>query len=401
MYYTVSDFYNNFKSKVTLLAGKGGLSRQVSCAGILDYELDPTLKNKYFHSNFHENQFVLTTFLYAKDNAFLIGDAVKHLAAKGASGLAIKNVFHLHIHDSVLRYADSKNFPIFIIESDTVYFEDVIFKINSQANQYQSLDFFRRELDVLLSNELSEEQITANASNLNPSFEGQHFAIIASFDEFLSGQQFDEYRERYLKSSLNQVSSLFTMYRNSLLFICSKDNETPIDTRTAAENFCRQILQGDPTPAIGVSGLHYHLGDFKQTITESLHAALFAKASPGTIQYYEDLGVFKILLPFAETKEMSTFSYNIMEKLIEYDAENNGRLAETLAAFCSSGSSISAAAKALNQHENTIRYRMDKVKEATGLNYKKTAELEQLSLAYKIYHCHQLLNRKSELLNGF
>ena len=91
MDYTVSDFYHVFKEKLLLLAGEGGLPREVSSVGILDYELDPSVKDRYICDNFHHDMLVVATFLYAKKNPYLIGDAVRHLIQKGCSGLLIRN----------------------------------------------------------------------------------------------------------------------------------------------------------------------------------------------------------------------------------------------------------------------------------------------------------------------
>ena len=54
MDYTVSDFYHVFEEKFVLLAGKDGLSRNVNSVGILDYELDPSVRDRYVCDNFHE-----------------------------------------------------------------------------------------------------------------------------------------------------------------------------------------------------------------------------------------------------------------------------------------------------------------------------------------------------------
>ena len=62
MDYTVSDFYHVFKEKFLLLAGESGLSRGVNSVGILDYELDPAVKDRYICDNFHEGMIVVSTF---------------------------------------------------------------------------------------------------------------------------------------------------------------------------------------------------------------------------------------------------------------------------------------------------------------------------------------------------
>lgn len=69
---------------------------------------------------------------------------------KGTSGLVIKNVFRLSIPDSVLRFADSRNFPIFIIESREVYFE-IIYEVNRRRELVADEQYQRNQLALLLS----------------------------------------------------------------------------------------------------------------------------------------------------------------------------------------------------------------------------------------------------------
>ena len=98
MHLTVSKLINipSFAG-LKLIAGADGLSRTISKPGILDYEYDPRVTKRYIDINFHPGQFVLTTFLYAVNNEYLIFDAVKNLVSRGASGLVIKNIFSISI----------------------------------------------------------------------------------------------------------------------------------------------------------------------------------------------------------------------------------------------------------------------------------------------------------------
>ena len=97
--------FDYFKG-LRLLAGRDGLSRPVSICGMLDYELDPRLNKKFVYTNFKPYTLTLSSLFFAKDNPFQIMDAVKYLVSQEASGLIIKNVFRLPIHESILRYAD-------------------------------------------------------------------------------------------------------------------------------------------------------------------------------------------------------------------------------------------------------------------------------------------------------
>ena len=54
------------------------------------------------------------------------------------------------------------------------------------------------------------------------------------------------------------------------------------------------------------------------------------------------------------------------------------------------GMSFPEAAKDLHQHENTLRYRMDKIAQITGLDFKKASDAQQLNMAYLIDYCKEL-----------
>ncbi len=159
MYYMISDFLNTYGTNVSLVAGKGGLSRIVKDVGILDYELDVSLRNKYFHTSLFKDQLVLTTFLCAKEDISMIGEGIKHLLKQDASGLAIRNVSHLPIPESALRYADSKNFPIVMINSMDIYFEKIIYDVNRYVERMADITFMQNEINILISRKLSADEI--------------------------------------------------------------------------------------------------------------------------------------------------------------------------------------------------------------------------------------------------
>ena len=151
MLYTISNFSREYEGSVRLIAGSDGVSRAVSGVGILDYELMPGLKNKYQRANFSSDEIVLSTFLYAKDDPYLITEAVKYLVAKGTSGLIIKNVLHIPIPDQAIRYANARHYPVFLTTDDSLFFDSVIYEVKRHIEQLASIDFAQREIDALLS----------------------------------------------------------------------------------------------------------------------------------------------------------------------------------------------------------------------------------------------------------
>lgn len=387
MNYTVSDFYQTFKNGMKLIAGAGGMTRSITSAGILDYEMDLVLKDKYIHSNFQENQLVISSFLYAKDNPYLISDAVKHLVSKGTSGLVIKNVFHLPIHDSVLRYADSKNFPVFLIESQEIYVEKLIYEISRRCEFTEDVRFSQNIINQILTDDLTESEIAACARKLNPSQGEQFFTLYAETDDSLSDFSFDLLHRRFLKSSLNMPGNTLVLHDRGFFYIHSEEGIAKKCTDSLITHILRTLLEDEPCTRCGVSQCHLTPDEFKISLLESLYAAAAKHRDKTEFTRYSQLGTLQFIFPFAESREMQRYARSILEPVADYDIENNSSLLLTLQQYLQSDCEISAAADTLSQHKNTIRYRLDKIHELTGLDYKNFSQLEQLSMALKILQC--------------
>ena len=73
---------------------------------------------------------------------------------------------------------------------------------------------------------------------------------------------------------------------------------------------------------------------------------------------------------------------------------NNTNLFETLTEYILSGCNMHVTAEMVSQHENTIRYRLEKIASLTGLDFKSPPQLEELALAVKIDICSGLLGEE-------
>ena len=126
-----------------------------------------------------------------------------------------------------------------------------------------------------------------------------------------------------------------------------------------------------PDASVGVSSTHYYLGELGYSIREAMYAALISGEWGDNFVSFDDLGLLRMVFPLTGDKTMQDFSRGILSPIRDFDIENNGKLMETLAAWAGYGMSFPEAAKDLHQHENTLRYRMDKIAQITGLDFKK------------------------------
>lgn len=390
---TILDLINLKKlDGMKLVAGKNGLSRKVKDCGILDYELDSVLRDKYSYSNFHEDQFVLSSFLYAKDNGHLIGDAVKYLVEKRVCALAIKNIYKLPIHDYVLRYADSKDFPIFIIEDGRLYFENIIISVNDCVKSIANMDYGQQEIDSILNRPLNDSAIRHSILQINPSLLSKHIAVYFYLKMPLTINDYDELKDSFKNSCFNTPYASFLRYRNGFLLLYSYDYIDKNEEESLIPEIIRAIAADASKTHIGVSEVHHHIYEVKQSIRESLYSAMLQKGQHSLYMHYGSLGAYQAIFPYAQSNEMRLFSSRIMNPVIDFDAENKSQLAETLIQLIKIGGNLGRLSKELSLHENTLRNRLDRIEQLTGLTYRNPEHYNQLSVAVKIYICSELLD---------
>jgi hypothetical protein len=377
-------------SGMELIAGESGLDRVITKCGVLDYEFDPNMKKKYLYTNFVEGQFVLTSLLFAKDNEHLVFDSLKHLINKKVSGLVIKNVFRVPFSERLLNYADSKNFPIFLIKDPALYFEDIIVSVTDCIRNLSSIRFGEMEVDTILNGSLDDNAVVQHALQINYSFRPNHLAIYFRPKNTISSESYMELLNQFKSSSIYSSSDSLFRYRNGLMFIHSCETFHSDSMKDLISDYISSIAEKPNEYFIGVSDLHYTLSGMKNALEESIHAAVMHRNDSETYQLYQDLGVYQIIIPFIEDQRLRKYSNKVMEQLIDYDAENKTKLAKTAIQFISCEGNIQKLAQMLAQHENTIRYHLDKIRNVTGLDIRQSEQNDQLSITVKIHICRNL-----------
>jgi hypothetical protein len=83
---------------------------------------------------------------------------------------------------------------------------------------------------------------------------------------------------------------------------------------------------------------------------------------------FDDLGLYQILAVGQSGAEMSSFVAQWLGPLIDYDKSHNSSLVETVAEYLDCGGSYDLTAAALVIHRSTLRYRLRRIRELSGLN---------------------------------
>lgn len=105
----------------------------------------------------------------------------------------------------------------------------------------------------------------------------------------------------------------------------------------------------------------------------------------GEVVTFEETGTYKLLFQlFADRPgELSSFYEQTIAPLVAYDEQYGTELVGTLATYLENDANLAGTAGHLFTHRHTVRYRLDRVAELSGLDVAKTDDREKLSLGLK------------------
>ena len=104
-----------------------------------------------------------------------------------------------------------------------------------------------------------------------------------------------------------------------------------------------------------------------------------------SVVHYSNLGFFQIFSEIDDVTELERYIPETLKKLYEYDDEHKGELIPTLQMFLSNNQSIKKTAGAMFVHYRTISYRLEKIKQISGINFDNANEVLAVSNGLIIY----------------
>jgi sugar diacid utilization regulator/GAF domain-containing protein len=134
-------------------------------------------------------------------------------------------------------------------------------------------------------------------------------------------------------------------------------------------------------------GLAETLADVHRSYQEARQAMAIASrigARPGLIRY-EDLGLYRFLMDTRAPGELLSFAALVLGPLLVYEEERRVPLLETLEAYFRHNGNIPAAARASHLHPNTVRYRLGRAVDLSGLDLALLEDQMKLQLALAVH----------------
>jgi PucR family transcriptional regulator, purine catabolism regulatory protein len=155
-----------------------------------------------------------------------------------------------------------------------------------------------------------------------------------------------------------------------------------------ADGILRELQSALPghTFALGRSRPATDPADLHRAGAEALLAANVAEGDVGhPVLAFEESGAYRLLLSAMseDPAELQRFYAETVEPLVAYDEQYETGLVQTVEAFLEADGNVAGTAQRLFTHRHTIRYRLERVKELSGLDVGSTDGREKLSLGLK------------------
>ena len=138
---------------------------------------------------------------------------------------------------------------------------------------------------------------------------------------------------------------------------------------------------------VGVSSFYADPSDLSRAIQEAELVLDVLRQSDAPIA--EDIGtgtyrlLFRVLASHPE--EVRSFYEDTVAPIVRYDDQYRTDLVGTLEAYLEQNCNMNATAATIYAHRHTVAYRLDRVKELTGLDPMQSEDRERLGLGLKAY----------------
>ncbi|MGD9567896.1 MAG: PucR family transcriptional regulator [Sedimentibacter sp.] len=101
--------------------------------------------------------------------------------------------------------------------------------------------------------------------------------------------------------------------------------------------------------------------------------------------FFDELGIFRILSSEEIRPDLKQIYLDLLGNLLKYDTEKGTEFIETLTSYFKHSGNLKKVSEEMFSHYNTIIYRIQRIKEITGINFDDYDEILNLQIALKIH----------------
>lgn len=323
-----------------------------------------------------EGDFNLSGFYYARENLASMYEFLNILIATNASGLCLVDEYIHELPGEIVEFCDRMNFPVLLNDVNIPYsvmIREIIELLISDGQR----TLMETKIDSLVNDVIDDARKLLILREINPKFMNYISVIYVLPDEHEAEGSLHPVLDFFNSS----VVSSGVFYKGGCLGFVSYSNPILEEPGDKMEFHAARIKELCPNAAIGISSPNLKPVQISAAINQAMAAA--AAKSADRVVYYNDLGIIKLLRLLADRPEFEEFYHEILDPIWKFDEENKADLFETMRVFLDCEYNYKKTAEMLFVHENTVRYRINKVREILSLKNPHHNFIELFSIAVK------------------
>ena len=317
--------------------------------------------------DFYRGDLVVTTLAYARGDKQLVSHSLLALMNQGIAGLLFKTAYFTELPRDVLVQAEQLGTPIFLF--DDTYIEEVILEVTELIRGKRHFAGYEEEIDALLRGGLTAEQVREKFGRIDPAGSARYRVLALYPGEHMP--RLDEQIYTLLSEDADAGRRIICMRWRRMLLMLRRMDEKDSAQDDATENEIIDLLSraGVDVSAmhVGASSVRADRSQLGEALSEAVYAARAARLQRRAALFSSELGLYAYLLPIAENAFARQWCAQSLREIREYDAANKANLETTARAYIDADMEIAAAAKALFQHPNTVRYRLTKIQKLMNM----------------------------------
>jgi sugar diacid utilization regulator len=124
-------------------------------------------------------------------------------------------------------------------------------------------------------------------------------------------------------------------------------------------------------------------GEFPDSHRDAQHCVELLRrlGRPGEVLARDELGILGLFIDSQRSDELRALAVRVLGPVMERDSDSGGALVQTLDEYLTRNCDARACADALYVHVNTVRYRLRRVEELSGLDLRNPADLLTATIA--------------------
>ncbi|MEG1132627.1 MAG: helix-turn-helix domain-containing protein [Romboutsia sp.] len=274
--------------------------------------------------------------------------------------------------------------PIVTIDYTTSY-GDIMNAIMSLILERQRDTIMEMKISALLENNLPLNEIHSTLNYINYYFLKYVTAI------YCCSSDLDYKFDRNLIDLLSKNrSNICIPYKKGLLILITYNNTNKSELSKTINFYINQLKENVLNYIVGVSDNNIPIVECKNAVNQALLSSRSYHLATNSVISYTSLGIYSVLITFKDFQEVKELYLSIIGPILNHDKDNRTSLLPTLISFVDSDGDFKKVSRELFQHENTIRYRIFKIRSILNMEKSQIEFFEKVSIGVKLHKIYNM-----------